>query len=204
MDRIIQNYQRECYSGGDIHEHIPTLYKYATDCESIIELGVRTCVSSWAFILGLLHNNKPKKYFLMNDIMECNVQELLHCVKDLDIVVECQWKNDLYLDIKDNVDLVFIDTWHIYGQLKRELEKFSKVTNKYIIMHDTEIDKIYGETIRGNLDAEEQSRMTGIPVEEIKLGLQPAIDEFLENNPEWKLLEHYTNNNGLTILSKQS
>jgi len=26
-------------------------------------------------------------------------------------------------------DLTFIHTWHVYGQLKRELEKFSKVIN---------------------------------------------------------------------------
>lgn len=28
----------------------------------------------------------------------------------------------------------FIDTWHVYEELKRELNKFSKITNKYIIL----------------------------------------------------------------------
>lgn len=90
----------------------------------------------------------------------------------------------------------------LYGQLKRELAKFSKVTNKYIIMHDTTIDEIYGETIRQNLNAEEQSRLSGIPINEILKGLWPAVEEFLRDNPDWILLERFTNNNGLTVLKK--
>jgi hypothetical protein len=115
------------------------------------------------------------------------------------------WKNDLDLDIKENADMTFIDTWHVYGQLKRELEKFSKVTNKYIIMHDTTVDEWEGETIRqfGGLHAaERQSKATGIPVDEIMKGLWPAIEEFLDANKEWKLKERFTNNNGLTILER--
>ena len=90
------------------------------------------------------------------------------------------------LVIKENVDLVFIDTWHVYGQLKRELNKFSVITNKYIIMHDTTIDETFGELIRYGGNAIEQSKITGIPVEEINCGLQKAIDEFLLTNRERK------------------
>jgi hypothetical protein len=55
------------------------------------------------------------------------------------------------------------------------LNKFSKITNKYIIIQDTTIDEIYGETIRCKGNAEEQSIESGIPVEEINKGLWPAI-----------------------------
>ena len=106
--------------------------------------------------------------------------------------------------IKENYDMTFIDTWHVYGQLKRELEKFSKVTNKYIIMHDTTVDGINGETVRMKWNAEKQSKETGIPVEEIKKGLMPAIEEFLVNNKNWIMKERFTNNNGLTILEKKN
>ena len=34
-------------------------------------------------------------------------------------------------------------------------------------------------------------------------GLQPAIIEFLNDNPEWFLFKEYTNNNGLTILKRK-
>ena len=48
----------------------------------------------------------------------------------------------------------------------------------------------------------EQSKQFNIPVAEIIKGLWPAIEEFLNDNPEWKLIERYTNNNGLTILKR--
>lgn len=110
--------------------------------------------------------------------------------------------NDLDLNINENYDLTFIDTWHVYGQLKRELDKFSKITNKYIIMHDTTVDELLGESIRCNMDAKKQSEESGIPISEIYKGLWPAIEEFLSNNKDWKIKQRFTNNNGLTILEK--
>jgi hypothetical protein len=62
------------------------------------------------------------------------------------------------------------------------------------------VDAVHGETIRCGWDAEKQSLETGYPIEEINRGLVPAIQEFLEKNPDWILFEHYENNNGLTIL----
>lgn len=194
------NYLSSIY--GDINEHLPTLFNYAKECESVIELGVRGCVSSWALAYGLLNNNKPNKKFLLNDINSCDITELLDNTKNLDISVNYQWINDLELQIDENVDLTFIDTWHVYAQLKRELDKYSKITNKYIIMHDTDIDEIVGETIRNGWDANQQSIDTGFPIDEINCGLQKAIDDFLENNENWKLKERFRNNNGLTILER--
>jgi hypothetical protein len=210
MDKIIDSYNLLCTNSYpnknscDIMEHLVTLYNYAKECDSVFETGVRGCISSWAFYKGLLESNsKNKKSFFMNDINECDIDELLLVSKNFDIDIHYEWKNNLLLELKQNYDITFIDTWHVYGQLKRELEKFSKTTNKYIIMHDTTVDEIYGETIRCEWDAEIQSKDTGIPVEEINKGLWPAVLEFLENNEEWYLKERFTNNNGLTILAKK-
>ena len=202
MDYIEQKYNHLCNQPCDINEHLPTLYQYATKCESIIELGVRGCISSWAFVYGLLQNNMNKKKILLNDITPCNINELLQKTQNLDIEITYEWINDLDLNIKENVDLTFIDTWHVYGQLKRELDKYSLITNKYIIMHDTTVDEIDGETIRCNYNLNEQLKQSGFSVEEINCGLGKAITEFLDNNKNWKILEKYTNNNGLTILER--
>lgn len=205
MQTILDNYRHHSESTGDINEHLPTLARYASECESIIELGVRGCISSWAFCKGLLDNNKHVKKMFLNDITACDIESLLCAAKspDVNIDVTYQWINDLLVDTSSlETDLTFIDTWHVYAQLKRELEKYSKITKKYIIMHDTEVDGNYGETIRCGWNAEEQSRQTGYPVEEINRGLIPAVVEFLENNPEWTMHEHYKNNNGLTILQR--
>jgi hypothetical protein len=204
MEKIRDKYHILINRVGDINEHLPTLFRYAQECDSVFETGVRGCVSSWALAYGLLNsknNNIPKK-MLLNDITNCDITEFLAATSSEQISINYVWKNNLELEFNTTYDLTFIDTWHVYGQLKRELEKFNIITNKYIIMHDTTVDEWQGETIRNGWDASQQSLETSIPVEEINKGLWPAIEEFLQNNPNWVLHERYTNNNGLTILKK--
>jgi hypothetical protein len=203
-ENIVHKYNNLCILPLDINEHLPTLYKYAKECNSVLECGVRGCVSSWAFAYGLIDNKNdiPKK-LLLNDIEVCDIDELLNNTKNIkNLQVEYKWCSDLDLELSENVDLVFIDTLHVYGQLKRELEKFSKVTNKYIIMHDTTVDEIYGECIRLNWNIEDMSKLTTFSADELTKGLKPALNEFLINNNEWVIHDVYTNNNGLTVLKK--
>jgi hypothetical protein len=42
----------------------------------------------------------------------------------------------------------------------------------------------------------------GYPEDEIRMGLGPAVREFLEMHPEWTVKEVFTNNNGLTVLQR--
>jgi cephalosporin hydroxylase len=129
------------------------------------------------------------------------VDNFLTLCKSECINVEFIEKSDLECDLYET-DLLFIDTWHVYGQLKRELKRWNSSVKKYIIMHDTTVDEWQGETIRCGLNAEEQSIKYCIPLEEINKGLWPAIDEFLKEHSEWKIEHRYTNNNGLTILKR--
>jgi len=202
MQVVNDTYDRLCQTPCDINEHLPTLYKYATECESVFESGVRGCISSWAFVYGLLNNGKPTPRILLNDITSCPIQHLLDATNDLDINVKFSWINNLELNMTEDVDLTFIDTWHVYGQLKRELAKFAPLTKKYIILHDTTLDELHGETIRMGWNPEQQSQESGIPIEEITRGLWSAVEEFLAANPEWVLKERFTNNNGLTVLAR--
>ena len=54
------------------------------------------------------------------------------------------------------------------------------------------------------MDANQQSKLSGYPIEEILRGLWPAVTEFLQNNDDWYLKERYTNNNGLTVLARKT
>jgi len=202
MDFVKNKFIELSNTSSDINEHLPILYKYACECNSVFETGVRGCVSSWAFVNGLLNNNSTEKKILLNDINDCDIKELLDITRDLPIIINYEWKNNLDLNFTEKYDITFIDTWHVYGHLKRELSKFAQYTNKYIIMHDTTIDEWEGETIRNGWNAIEQSKQYGIPVEEINKGLWPAIEDFLKSNTDWVLHERYTNNNGLTILRR--
>ena len=187
---------------SDINEHLVTLFENAKTVETIFETGVRGVVSSWAFLYGLHKNNLSRKKLFLNDINKCDIEEISKYAKKLNINFDYAWGNNLDLELSERFDLIFIDTWHVYAQLKRELEKFSQICNKYIILHDTTVDGEYGESIRLNWDTSKQSIETGFPIEEINKGLWPAVEDFLTKNKDWKLKKRYTNNNGLTILEK--
>jgi hypothetical protein len=103
----------------------------------------------------------------------------------------------------EETDLLFIDTWHVYGHLKRELARWHSYAKKYIILHDTTVDGEVGESVRMGFDIEKQVKDSGIPREEIERGLWPAVEEFLSEHTEWVLKERLTNNNGLTVLKRR-
>ncbi len=197
---IQQKYERKCREASDINEHLPTLFKYGKECNHITECGVRSVVSSYAFALALKgkENNKLIQVDLQGNQNVINFGK--EC-KDEGVNVTFYEMSDLESPL-EHTDLLFIDTWHIYGHLKRELERWHSYAGKYIIMHDTTVDEWWGETIRCGWNAEEQSKSSGIPVDEINKGLWPAIDEFLESHKEWVLETRYFNCNGLTILKR--
>ena len=191
----------------DIYEHLPTLYKYATECSCILECGVRECISTWSFVKGLIDNNTIKKKLLVNDIEDCSNDNLFlieHYCNKYNICFEKIWQNNFDLNTESTeIDMVFIDTWHVYGQLKRELAKFSKIATKYIILHDTHIDEFIGESIRCHLNIDEQMKTSGYSRWEIENGLGLALKEFIETDDEWYVEKRFLNCNGLTILKKK-
>lgn len=196
-----------CYNNaktriGDIHEHIDPLFAYATEVESIIECGVETAVSSWAFVKGLVENGKKKKRLISIDInYHPNIYHVGRIAKALGVDYVFKQGSDLHVEVEP-VDITFIDTWHVDEQLRRELARFAPLTRRYIIMHDTVVDAELGETLRRRWNPVEQSHQSGYPIEGITRGLKYALADFLANNPEWRQRDHFTNCNGLTILER--
>ena len=175
--RIDDIYERKCAEPSDINEHLPVLKRYASQCNHVTEFGVRHVVSTWGLIAG-----RPKtvhSYDLSSpgDAVIAEVQDVANEVGVSFIFF--QW-NVLDAHIV-TTDLLFIDTYHTYTQLKSELERHSENVRKWIIMHDTET---FGE--KGEANEEN--------------GLNYAIREFLEANPIWSEVRRLTNNNGLTVL----
>ena len=197
---LLDVYQSKYHTSSDISEHLPILLAYAKQCVSITECGVREPTSAYAFTAGL--KDTPGNWYRMIDpyksvlidpfLAECNsegVNASFVQASDLD----CE---------RIQTDLLFIDSWHIYGQLKRELAYWNTHVSKFIILHDTTVDEIHGESIRMEMNIAEQVRSSGFPEHEIRRGLGPAVSEFLAEHPEWILDLKLTNNNGLTILKK--
>ena len=194
---------------GDISDHLSYLELLSKQCNSILECGVRSAISSWAFLSGLMkHNSSTKTLHLCDVNYSNNLIEFEQACKEQNVEYMFHKCSDLDLPFK-LYDMVFIDTWHVYGHLKRELAKFHSMATKYIVMHDTEVDKILGETYRAGLNVQQHEEYvnklsieSGIPVSEITCGLQKAIDEFLAEHPEWCVKIQFTHNNGLTVLER--
>ena len=188
MNTIDEYYNYECERITDINEHLPTLKRYAEECDHITEMGVRTVVSTWAFLAG-----RPKKLVSI-DIQPCDVSAARTLASEASIEFEFIQADTANPDfIIENTDLLFIDTWHIYEQLQAELRLHAPRTNKYIIMHDT--------TLFGDEGTPEWFNSVTQQVA-TRRGLWPAIEEFLEANPEWRIKERFTHNNGLTVLER--
>jgi hypothetical protein len=204
MNTIDDVYRRLCTTPSDIYEHLPTLREYASKCAVVAEMGVRTPTSTWALLRGLCDSTAapPKKLFCV-DIAHVNMEQERQIAARAGIHLTFICENSVAVDFDTPVDLLFIDTWHVYGHLKRELAAHHNRVNKYIIMHDTTVDAYEGESIRCHMDIEEQMRVSGYTRDEICSGLWPAVKEFVATHAaEWKIEARYSNCNGLTVLSR--
>ena len=182
-------YKEECdkpIQYSDIKEHLPTLKRYAEECSHITEMGMRSIVSTWAFMMGLPDrlvsydiDNPPKDRLLL----------AMRAAMELNINFDFKKENVLEANI-EKTDLLFIDTLHRGSQLRKELKLHANKVNKYIIMHDT---FTFGE--KGE-DDNHQPTIKGD-------GLLIALDEFVNSRKEWVIKEVYKNNNGLTILERK-
>lgn len=161
-------------SGLDIHEHIPTLLGLAASADQIVELGVNMGTSTLAFLAG--GRGKVDSW----DIVKT------HMVDKIKAAATTRW--DFHHDDSREADipqcdLLFIDSYHSGDQLAAELKAHAGKVRGRIVLHDTESYGWRGES-GGN-------------------GLRHALMDFLlAHHDEWRITEHYTNNNGLTILER--
>lgn len=203
MEIINIMYRKHLTTPGDIWEHMQTLRNYAAKCGTVAEMGVRSPVSTWAFLGGLGESIAPgTKTLFCVDIEPVDMDLPKALAAQAGIHLEFLQENSATVNFGTDVDLLFIDTWHVYGHLKRELEFHHAHVTKYIIMHDTTLDAVGGESLRCGLDVHEQAAKTGYPLDEICTGLEPALQEFLAAHPEWHVKEKFENCNGLTILAR--
>ena len=205
---IQDKYKERCNCVSDIYEHLPTLFKYAQKCESIAELGVRGYVSSYAFIWGLLNNNSDIKKFSVFDISNCDVSNILQdCFQNGIEFIDFLPSDALTVDITGHsYDLTMIDTFHCYPHCYEELCKFHSHTHKYFILHDTTIDEDTSECVRMGYESNNYDSLVSqyggkYSADDFKKGLSFAVNRFMDEHPEWTVLEKFENNNGLTVLT---
>ena len=126
----IQEELRNAYLvSSDINEHIATLHDLANECASITEFGVRSGVSTRAFLASradvvisydIEHNDYVQQLFLQ-DRRGVNAYYTIRNTNNASALM---------------TDLLFIDSEHTATQLLKDLS-FSFLAKKYIVLHDT-------------------------------------------------------------------
>lgn len=162
----------------DIKEHLPTLFKYSHACRHITEMGVRSVVSTWAFLYSL-----PKKLVSYDIEYHPNIEKALTAGKEAGIQFDYILKDVLKTEIEET-DFLFLDTYHIENQVWGELIKHHRKVRKYIGFHDVVSFAWNGEGGGGR-------------------GIMYAINRFLEEyKDEWEIDQKWENNNGLLIIKR--
>tara|TARA_Y100000296_G_C5108576_1_gene223900 strand:- start:68 stop:721 length:654 start_codon:yes stop_codon:yes gene_type:complete len=180
---------------SDMWYHFNTLAATAKNSDSVVELGVRGIVSTWALLYGLAISNSRlidhidyKKLSItsvktlisydINDPSEYggNIEEVYDIAQENDVNFSFKKANTLEIEL-DPCHTIFFDTDHTYEQLSQELKLHGNKASRYLMFHDT--------TELGKL-------------------IVPAINEFLEENSEWTVLKIENMCNGLVVLAKRS
>jgi hypothetical protein len=167
-------YEEACRAPSDIHEHLPTLRRLASGLCHVTEMGTRTAVSTTALLAA-----RPAKLVCYDKVRLPQAERLFRQAEGTR--VEFRQEDVLAADIEET-DLLFIDTWHVYGQLRAELARHAGRVRRYLVLHDTTTFGAAGETAGHR-------------------GLWPAVEEFLAEGA-FRLAEKYENNNGLTVLER--
>lgn len=159
----------------DIFEHLPVLRKYAEQVTTIAEIGVRTGNSTTAFLAGL---QKHGGHLYSFDIAK--QQFFPPCVARVGWMyfMEDTTKPEC---IVPKVELFFIDGCHRYDAVKADL-RHAALATRFLIMHDTneERDANFGD------------------------GVVRAMEEFMDDHREWRIVERLRNNNGLTVMKRKT
>lgn len=210
-DVVEEAYVTACQNPSDINEHVSMLYEYAAQCTHIVECGgTRMGSPTWAFLRALLHNGAAARAAgVVPTLISVDTEWSPQLARALDVSRSLalshefrHCKSTAHTDLPPT-DLLFIDSWHVYAHMKRELEKHHGRVAKWIIMHDTTVDGVQGESVRMGMNVAQQALESGYSEADICRGVWQAIVEFLDRHRgEWRLACRWVNNNGLTILER--
>ena len=87
-------------------------------------------------------------------------------------------------EVVDEFDGLFIDSRHTFSHVLEELRVHGKRAKRWIALHDTWLYGLVGE-------------------DNASPGLEAAVEEFLKENPEWRVAFVSIENNGLTVLRRE-
>lgn len=173
-------YHHLCAARTDISEHLPVLRHYASRSNVVVEMGVRTAVSTFALLAA-----HPR------ELVSVDIAPLMHPlqveIERLAKIAGTKWRfhqESTLTMIAVECDMLFIDTLHTCGQLAMELSFHAPHCRRWIALHDTVTFGAVGEDGKSP-------------------GLRCAVDDYVRDHDEWRVLEDLPNNNGLLVLARR-
>jgi hypothetical protein len=200
---IRARYEAELRKTGNVEKHMPILFALASGFENITELGVHSVHSSWALARAAADGaarGERVTYRALDIARDNRVGELEGVMRGCPGVAFSFTEADDLLVEPWGSNFLFLDTWHTYKQLVRELAVWPPHVSHYIALHDTVLFAARDED-EGQASRRKEELFAGLPA---KVGLDTALTEFLktEEGKRWRIWEKYANQNGVTVLER--
>jgi predicted O-methyltransferase YrrM len=179
------------HGSGDSDKHVMTLFSIALGCgaKNIIELGVRGGDTTIPLLEAAKLTNGTVYSVDISEPPKLNESLISNWVFSKKDAIEFLegW------DVDKNIDLVYIDDWHSYAHVKKELELLDSLVSPgtVILLHDL----MYGESCpvyHCDLTMETGQWAQGGPYRAVA-----------ELNPQFWEFATLPWNNGLTVLRKK-
>lgn len=192
MEHFKELIERVNIGKGDSDKHLLTLFSIILeiDAKNIIELGVRNGSTTLPLLLAA---NITGGHVISVDINETN----FICPKELENIWTFKKEDSLKFlsqwDKNNVVDLIFIDDWHAYQHVKKELEYIDMMISpkSIVLLHDL---------MYGNYEPHYHTDLTLDDGQWAQGGPYRAVAELSKNFWEFATIP---SNNGLTILRKK-
>jgi GT2 family glycosyltransferase/predicted O-methyltransferase YrrM len=171
-------YDHVCKTPSDINEHLPTLYRVATEmgAKNVIELGTRTGVSTVAWCHAM---DATGGHVWSVDITD----RLVFKHPALTFVLGDDLDDATLAQLPEQADIVFVDTLHSYEQTAAEIATYKSRVRPggCMVFHDTAVE------VHEHL-----------PPGQPPFPTQLAVDEWVDADN--LALERWDNNNGLSVV----
>jgi tetratricopeptide (TPR) repeat protein len=171
---VSELYFSACRSDHPIREHLPHLVVLARTCAHITDVGTGLGLAAAAFLYA-----EPRRLLCMDRVKYPEVDRLRLVAGRTEFTFR---QTDVLWEELEETDLLFLDTWHVSGQLAQELQLHAGRAGKYIVIHGT---TLFGE----------QGEDAGHG------GLWSAVETFLTQGT-FRLKERRTEGIGLTVLER--
>jgi len=212
---LYDRFERSEHHESDSNRHASTLRMLAAQCHSVAEVGLRSVLSTWPLLQGLADSSiagpeEPKWHFAVGAVPFQHAAEAGRVASSLGIDYKFLQGDTLTTGLGGDVDLLFLDTFRAYAQLRAELRLHARHARRFIAIHGTQTDGRRGECVRAGrrgLPAHEAcgegAARLGVSASEVRGGLWAAMEEFLALRPEWRVSHHFSTGSGLTVLERQ-